>query len=116
MLFKTAGNTHNRTHKGQRRPQDYDPDRAMLTSFIPETLLNPDSVHRVRSEPSKVVYVVRTGPDQYFMVLLEETSGSPRFSFSTAYPMTQDEFKEKRQGWDRLFPSNPKPPKKKRNK
>jgi len=114
VLFKTVGNTHNRTHKGQRRPPDYDRDRAELISFIPETLLNPDTVRRVRNEPSKVVYTVRTAPYEYFMVLLEESSGNPRLSFITAYPMTQDEFKGKRREWDRLFPGNPKPPKKKR--
>ncbi len=95
VIFKSKGDAHNRNHKGQRRPQDYAPDRAEQISFIPEALLNPESVHRVRSEPWKVIYIVRTAPDEYFMVLIEESDGNPRFNFITAYSMTKREFEDK---------------------
>lgn len=114
VLFKAKGDGPNRTHKGQRRPQDYQEDRAKRVPFIPLVLSNPQFVYRIRKEPMKVFYVCQTGSDEWFVVLLCELRGNPRFNFITAYTMTDAEYKSERPEWERVFPKTPKQPRKKR--
>lgn len=114
VLFKTKDDTHGRSRKGQRRSEDYQADRAVRIGFIPWVATQPRFVFRDRRQATRVIYLDRTGPDEYFAVVMEELAGIPRFNFITAYAMTVKEFEQSRTKWKRLYPSDPKPPKKKR--
>lgn len=86
-LFKSDEDEDGRKYAGQRRPQDYRPERAEKIDFIPRTMLDPDDIFHEKDRPWRLHYVCRTAQTEYFVVILHRReSGEPRYSLITAYP------------------------------
>jgi hypothetical protein len=85
-LFKDA---EGRKHKGQRRPEDYLPDRAARIEFIPEVLIRPEWVFEEKSKPSDWIYACQTGANEFYLVVVEvrKTKRRVECDLKTAYPV-----------------------------
>ena len=106
-LFKSVEDSTGRSKKGQRRPQDFQADRAETIGFIPLVLREPDAVYSDKNEPWKLAYICQTGLDEQYIVLVHERQmGLPRYSFITAYPMTTAEWGAKKKRFKLLRSSD----------
>lgn len=108
VLFKSPGDTHGRKNAMQGRAEDFLQDRADRLGWLPFVLSQPDAVYADKAKRGDYVYVCQTLPGEEFAVIVHEVYGRRSHFFITAYPLTQEEWKDKRRGFTKLWPQKTK--------
>lgn len=114
-LFKSEGDTHGRAYAMQRRPEDFQQERADRMGWIPEVLCSPEAIYADKQEEGTFVYVCKTLPGEEFAVVIHAVR-SPRWHyFVTGYLVIEPGWSEKkRTRFVTSYPSKSKGPKKRK--
>lgn len=103
ILYKSKEDAHGRAHAMQRRPEDFQKERAERLLWMPEVLLHPDAVYRDEAA-RKFVYIRSTLPGEEYAVVVETTPMRGTRTFVTAYPLDLNLWKEQRKRYRRSWP------------
>jgi hypothetical protein len=97
---------------GRRLPSEYLPDRAARINFIAAALKDKGvRIYRCIARSKRLVYTVRTGPDEHFLVFVHDLpTANPRLAYVTSYYVSDDKFVQLTQEeWERMYPKANKP-------
>lgn len=101
-LYKAADDTHGRKYAMQKRPQDFQPDRAARLHWIGLALSHPHAIYRELRRQDYHFYVVnKYGQD--FVVVTQDTLDGGRFI--TAYLATEPKWSRDKVSLKKLYPS-----------